>query len=91
MRPTPTRLPDDLLAPACRTLGVEGSPDEALLNPAVRAVVQAAVRAQIVGRPQRRTGRMVTPRAAAPVQSSLGFDDNVVDIKRRAANDTDED
>ncbi|SIT43737.1 conserved hypothetical protein [Paraburkholderia piptadeniae] len=90
MRPTPTRLPDDLLAPACRTLGVEGSPDEALLNPAVRAAVQAAVRAQIVGRPLRHTGRTLTPRAVAPIQSSLGFDDNVVDIKRRAANDTDE-
>jgi hypothetical protein len=46
MRPTPTRLPDHMLAPACRTLGVEGAPDEALLSPAVRAAVQAAVRAQ---------------------------------------------
>ncbi|WP_225031775.1 hypothetical protein [Paraburkholderia sp. XV] len=90
MRPTPTRLPDDLLAPACRTLGVEGSPDEALLNPAVRAAVQAAVRAQIVGRPQRRAGRPIAPRAAV-IQTTLGFDDDVVDIKRRAANDTDED
>lgn len=89
MRPTPTRLPDDLLAPACRTLGVEGSVDEALLNPAVRAAVQAAVRAQIVGRPQRRTGRFTQPRAV-PSQASLGFDDQCVDIKRRAANDIDE-
>lgn len=89
MRPTPTRLPDDLLAPACRTLGVEGSADEALLNPAVRAAVQAAVRAQIVGRPQRRTGRFAEPRTT-PTQTSLGFDDQCVDIKRRAANDIDE-
>ncbi|CAG9256133.1 hypothetical protein [Paraburkholderia caribensis] len=91
MRPTPTRLPDDLLAPACRTLGVEGSPDDALLNPALRAAVQAAVRAQIVGRPQRRTGRMVAPLGVAAVQTTLGFDERSVDIKRRAANDTDED
>jgi len=89
MRPTPTRLPDDLLAPACRTLGVEGSADEALLNPAVRAAVQAAVRAQIVGRPQRRTGRFTQPRAV-PTQASLGFDEQFVDVKRRAANDIDE-
>lgn len=91
MRPTPTRLPDDLLAPACRTLGVEGSPDEALLNPALRAAVQAAVRAQIVGRPLRRAGRAIAPRTASAVQTTLGFDEDIVDIKRRAANDTDED
>ena len=90
MRPTPTRLPDDLLAPACRTLGVEGSADEALLNPAVRAAVQAAVRAQIVGRPQRHTGRFTQPKST-PTQTTLGFDGEYVDIKRRAANDIDED
>lgn len=88
MRPIPTRLPDELLAPACRTLGVD--PDEALLNPAVRAAVQAAVRAQIVGRPQRHVGRAVPPRAT-PTQAPLAFDENYVDIKRRAANDKDED
>lgn len=90
MRPTPTRLPDNLLAPACRTLGVEGSPDEALLNPALRAVVQAAVRAQIEGRPRRRADRFTAPRPF-PTQTSLGFSDGCVDIKRRAANDLDED
>jgi hypothetical protein len=90
MRPTPTRLPDDLLAPACRTLGVEGDVEEALLNPAVRAAVQAAVRAQLVGRPQRRAGRFSAPRTT-PTQSTFGFDDQCVDIKRRAANDIDED
>lgn len=90
MRPTPTRLPDDLLAPACRTLGVEGDVEEALMNPAVRAAVQAAVRAQLVGRPQRRTGRFCAPRSL-PSQTTLRFDDDRVDIKRRAANDKDED
>jgi hypothetical protein len=88
MRPTPTRLPDDLLAPACRTLGVEGSADEALLNPAVRAAVQAAVRAQIVGRPRRHVGPFTSSRAT-PAQETFGFDDNVVDLKKRAANDED--
>jgi hypothetical protein len=86
MRPTPTRLPDEMLAPACRTLGIEGLPDEALLNPALRAAVQAAVRAQLAGRPARRAA----PRALG-VQTALGFDRNSVDIKRRAANDRDED
>lgn len=88
MRPTPTRLPDELLAAACRTLGVD--PDEALMNPAVRAAVQATVRAQIVGRPQRHVGRAVPPRAA-PTQAPLALGDDFVDIKRRAANDKDED
>ncbi|WP_069267385.1 hypothetical protein [Paraburkholderia nodosa] len=90
MRPTPTRLPDELLAQACRTLGVEGAPDEALLNPAVRAAVQAAVRAQIVGRPQRHVGRHVTPRAESRTQTCFAFDDQIVDLKRLAANDADE-
>lgn len=90
MRPTPTRLPDELLAQACRTLGVEGTPDEALLNPAVRAAVQAAVRAQIVGRPPRHVGRHVAPRAERLNQTCFAFDDNIVDLKKRAANDGDE-
>ncbi|WP_168793566.1 hypothetical protein [Paraburkholderia aromaticivorans] len=89
MRPTPTRLPDDLLAPACRTLGVEGEPDEALLSPAVRAAVQAAVRAQLHPNPKAR--RSSQPRSQLGDQTSLGFDDQCVDIKRRAANDIDED
>ncbi|QGZ56715.1 hypothetical protein [Paraburkholderia acidiphila] len=93
MRPTPTRLPDELLAQACRTLGVEGAPDEALLNPAVRAAVQAAVRAQIVGRPQRHVGHHVTPRVEreSRTQTCFAFDDQTVDLKRLAANDADED
>lgn len=90
MRPTPTRLPDELLAQACRTLGVEGAPDEALLNPAVRAAVQAAVRAQIVGRPQRHVGRFTTPRRDPETQTCFAFDDSFIDLKRRAANDGDE-
>jgi len=75
-----------MLAPACRTLGIVGVPDEALLNPAVRAAVQAAVRAQLAGRPVRRAA----PRAVV-IQTAFGFDHNSVDIKRRAANDRDED
>lgn len=90
MRPTPVRLPDDVLAPACQTLGIEGSPDEALLNPAVRAAVQAAVRAQILPRPLRRRIHQ-TQLTAARLQTTLGFDREGVDIKRRAANDKDED
>lgn len=89
MRPTPTRLPDHMLAPACRTLGVEGEPDEALLSPAVRAAVQAAVRAQLHPNPKAR--RSSQPRRQFSDQTSLGFDDQCVDIKRRAANDIDED
>lgn len=89
MRPTPTRLPDELLAQACRTLGVEGTPDEALLNPAVRAAVQAAVRAQIVGRPQRHVGHALAPRHAPVTQTCFAFDESFVDLKRRAANDED--
>lgn len=88
MRPTPTRLPDEMLAPACRSL-VDGSPDEALLTPAVRAAVQAAVRAQL--HPSPRTRRASQPRRQFSSQPSLGFDDECVDIKRRAANDIDED
>ncbi|AIP30453.1 hypothetical protein DR64_777 [Paraburkholderia xenovorans LB400] len=88
MRPTPTRLPDEMLAPACRTLGVEGEPDDALLSPAVRAAVQAAVRAQLHPNPKAR--RSSQPRRRIGDQTSLAFDDQCVDIKRRAANDIDE-
>ncbi|TAM50190.1 MAG: hypothetical protein EPN57_20425 [Paraburkholderia sp.] len=87
MRATPTRLPDELLAPACATLGA-GAPEEALSNPALRAAVQAAVRAQLHPNPKARRVAL-RPRQHTSVQSSLGFD-GVVDIKRRAANDLDE-
>ncbi len=89
MRPTPTRLPDDLLAPACRALGLD-TPDQ--LNEATRAAVQALMRAQIVGRPQRHVGRHVTPRVEREprTQTCFTFDDQTVDLKRLAANDADE-
>ncbi|CAB3783111.1 hypothetical protein LMG28688_01581 [Paraburkholderia caffeinitolerans] len=89
MRPIPTRLPDELLAKACSHL-VDTPPEEALLNPAVRAAVQAAVRAQIVGRPQRHVGRQLTPRSTSLTQTCFAFDDTIVDLKKRAANDGDE-
>jgi len=85
MRPTPARLPDELLAPACATLGA-GTPEVALSNPALRAAIQAAVRAQQHPKARRAATR---PRQHAAAQSSLGFD-GAVDIKRRAANDLDE-
>ncbi|WP_124668890.1 hypothetical protein [Burkholderia seminalis] len=87
MRPTPTRLPDDVLAPACATLSA-GSPEKALSNPALRAAIQAAVRAQLNPNPKVRDvtiKRMARP-ARASTTAELDFD-----IKRRAANDRDED
>lgn len=87
MRPSPTRLPDELLAPACATLNA-GEPEAALSNPALRAAVQAAVRAQLHPNPK---ARCAAPRSKqrAAAQASFGFDGSV-DIKRRAANDLDE-
>ncbi|WP_213761773.1 hypothetical protein [Caballeronia sp. dw_19] len=85
MRPTPVRLPDEMLALACRALGFAEPKD---LNPAARAVVQAAVRAQI--NPNPRARRFSAPRPATGLQGAFGFDDQCVDIKRRAANDFDE-
>ena len=87
MRPTPTRLPDDVLAPACATLGA-GSPEKALSNPALRAAIQAAVRAQLHPNPKVRdvTFKRVARPARAATTAELDFD-----IKRRAANDLDED
>ncbi|HEF4732701.1 hypothetical protein KDW57_23175 [Burkholderia multivorans] len=87
MRPTPTRLPDDVLAPACATLGA-GSPEQALSNPAVRAAIQAAVRAQLNPNPRARNA--APQRTTHPTPATRG---NAVDfdIKRRAANDCDED
>lgn len=86
MRPTPARLPDELLAPACATLGA-GTPEVALSNPALRAAIQAAVRAQQHPNPKARRAAP-RPRQQAAAQSSLGFDGSV-DIKRLAANDLD--
>ncbi|PRZ56609.1 hypothetical protein BX589_101259 [Paraburkholderia fungorum] len=88
MRPTPARLPDELLMRAAPQL-VDGDPDAAIANPAQRAAVQAAVRAQL--HPSPRTRRASQPRRQFGTQPSLGFDDQCVDIKRRAANDIDED
>ncbi|WP_155634230.1 hypothetical protein [Burkholderia cepacia] len=87
MRPTPTRLPDDVLAPACATLGA-GSPEQALSNPAVRAAIQAAVRAQLHPNPKVRD--VTLKRGARDVRPAAGADLDF-DIKRRAANDRDED
>ncbi|MDN7814871.1 hypothetical protein [Burkholderia vietnamiensis] len=87
MRPTPTRLPDDVLAPACATLGA-GSPEKALSNPAMRAAIQAAVRAQLNPNPKVRD--VTIKRVARPIRPSAGADHDF-DIKRRAANDCDKD
>lgn len=87
MRPTPTRLPDDVLAPACAALGA-GSPEQALSNPAVRAVIQAAVRAQL--HPNPKVCDMTLKRFARTVRLTADVDLDF-DIKRRAANDRDED
>ncbi|HDR9026915.1 TPA: hypothetical protein QDB14_001085 [Burkholderia vietnamiensis] len=87
MRPTPTRLPDDVLAPACATLGA-GSPDKALSNPALRAAIQAAVRAQLHPNPRARD--VTSKRVARAVRPALDVEIDF-DIKRRAANDRDDD
>jgi Arc/MetJ family transcription regulator len=86
MRPTLIRLPDEALAPACRALGIEVSPSD--LSDALRAAVQAVVRAQMNPNPKAR--RFSQTRAVSGQQVSFGFDDRCVDIKRRAANDFDE-
>ncbi|WP_175777488.1 hypothetical protein [Burkholderia anthina] len=76
-----------MLAPACATLGV-GSPEHALSNPALRAAIQATVRAQIHPNPKVRD--MTSRRIARPAPASAALDLDF-DIKRRAANDRDED
>jgi Arc/MetJ family transcription regulator len=86
MRPVPVRLPDEVLAPACRALGVDESPVD--LCPALRAAVQAAVRAQM--NPNPRARHFSAARVVSAQQGAFGFDDQCVDIKRRAANDFDE-
>jgi len=85
MRPVPVHLPDEVLEPACRAMGLPSPSD---LPPAVRAAINAQVHAQREPNPRvRRAPRVL----ARPVnQASLGFDDQCVDIKRRAANDHDE-
>ncbi len=87
MRPTPTRLPDELLMRTAPHL-VDGDPAEAITNTPVRAALQAATRAQLHPNPKVR--RSSQPRRQIGDQTSLGFDDQCVDIKRRAANDIDE-
>lgn len=85
MRPVPVYLPDEVLEPACRAKGLPSPGD---LPPALRAAINAEVHAQREPNPRvRRTPRVLT----RPVnQASPGFDDQCVDIKRRAANDLDE-
>ncbi|WP_186224608.1 hypothetical protein [Burkholderia gladioli] len=86
MRPVPSHLPDELLVPECQRL-IDGPADEALSNPAVRAAVQAAVRAQIEPRnylSRRRANAHKSPAGAT------GKSDEV-DRKRLASGDSDED
>lgn len=85
MRPVPVHLPDEALEPVCRAMGLPSPCD---LPPAVRAAVNAQAHAQREPNPRVRRSPRVPVR---PVhQASLGFDDQCVDIKRRAANDLDE-
>lgn len=86
MRPTPVRLPDDALTPVCVAMGIEQSPSD--MPPELRAAVQAQRRAQM--NPNPRALRFSTPRVVSAQQGAFGFDDQCVDIKRRAANDFDE-
>jgi hypothetical protein len=86
MRPVPVRQSDEMLAPFCRAMGIEQSPRE--LSPAVRAAVNAQLNAQM--NPNPRARRYSTPRVVPVQQGAFGFDDQCVDIKRRAANDFDE-
>jgi hypothetical protein len=65
-----------------------GLPAPRDLPPPMRAVVNAHAHAQLNPNPR---VRRTSPRHHAPSQASLGFDDQCVDIKRRAANDIDED
>ncbi|MEX3817362.1 hypothetical protein [Paraburkholderia sp. BR14312] len=80
MRPTPERLPDEQLAPVCRAMGLE-EPER--LNEATRAAVQAATRAEM--QPNRKA-----PRRQPCAPTSFAFGDRFKDMKRRAANDFDE-
>lgn len=86
MRPVPVRHSDEALAPVCVALGI-GKPDE--LSPPMRAVANAIKNAEL--NPNPRAQRFSTPRVVSAQQGAFGFDDECVDIKRRAANDFDED
>ena len=85
MRPVPVHLPDEALEPLCRALGLPAPHD---LTPPMRAVVNA--RANAIRNPNPRVRRPARQRPLSN-QTSLGFDEHCVDIKRRAANDIDED
>jgi hypothetical protein len=82
MRAAPVKPSDEMLEQACPAF-VEGEPSAALSNPAVRAVVEAAVRAQMA--PRRPS--VLSRRIAAPLPVPRH---GAIDAKRRAANDFDE-
>ena len=86
MRPVPVHRSDEMLAPICQAMGIEQSPRE--LSPAVRAALNAQLNAQM--NPNPRARRSSAPRVVSAQQGAFGFDDQCVDIKRRAANDFDE-
>ncbi|CAB3742762.1 hypothetical protein LMG24238_06936 [Paraburkholderia sediminicola] len=86
MRPVPVHLPDEALEPVCRAMGLPAPQD---LPPPMRAVVNA--HAHALRNPSPRVRSVSRARPASGGQASLGFDENCVDIKRRAANDIDED
>lgn len=85
MRPTPIRLPDELLMRAAPQF-VDGAPDAAIANPAQRAALQAAVRAQL--HPNTKVLH-VAHRARAAVSKPF-FAKPVISTKCLAANDLDE-
>ena len=82
MRAETAKPSDEILEQACPAF-VEGDPSAALSNPAVRAVVEAAVRAQLA--PRRPS--FAVRRASTPLP---GPRHGAIDAKRRAANDFDE-
>jgi hypothetical protein len=89
MRPTPVRLPDAYLEREHRALGVGGSLDDALANEPMRAVLQAAARAHMY--PKNRGNRSAAARrSSGAAQLSLALPESFIDVKRRAANDIDE-
>lgn len=85
MRPTPVHFPDEALEPACRAMGL---PSPGSLPAALRAAIQAQLHAQL--QPNPRARRLSRPHPVLCGQTSLGLDDRRIDIKRRAANDIDE-
>lgn len=86
MRPAPVHLPDEALEPVCRAMGLPAPRD---LPAPVRAVVNA--HAHALRDPNPRVRHVQRQRSVSGAQKSLGFDEHCVDIKRRAANDIDED